>query len=351
MSDRKKILIAIAASLLLHLLGFFGVVTLTLIQPAPPPPPPQRKQVEVTLLRTPPKTTIPLKAVAVPTPPPIQEKRRTIDTEGLQAVDKPPESPSFESDKNSRAASELPASGNESLPSQMGRADLKFTDFKTQKDALGKLKLDQADTSKPTPKPESKPIPTAPPVTPVPTQAPPQETPPPAKLPDNAIALQKPTPVGKPQQPLPSQPPPQPTPAKELPRPKNAPGYQPQKEQRKIAGNISNRGKAGINALGTPLGRYQKFVADAVGSRWQMYIANRMDLITIGEARIKFIVNTNGRVERIQILSNTSNSMFGEYCIQSVMKAELKPIPPEIADLLDNGKLEIEFSFTIYPNQ
>ena len=42
--------------------------------------------------------------------------------------------------------------------------------------------------------------------------------------------------------------------------------------------------------------------------------------------------------------------LFGEYCIQSITKAELPPIPPDLAALLEDGKLEIEFSFTIYPN-
>ena len=350
MSDRNKILIAIAVSLLLHLLGFFGIATWTLIHPDTPVTPPVRKQIEVTLLQAPTPPKIPLKAAALPSPPPvIQEKRRTLDTEGLTAVEKPPENAEFESDKNSRAASELAASGNESLPSQQGRTDLKFTDFKMQNHSEGKSKQEPAPSPQPStpPKAESKPIQAVP--TPAPEK---KETPPPTKVPDidpdGGLAMQKPTPVGKPQ---PPQPTPQPAQPKELPRLKTDSGYQPQKEQRKIAGNISNRGKAGVNALGTPLGRYQKFIADAVGSRWQYYIGKQMDLITVGEARIKFCVNTNGRVETIQILSNTSNQMFGIYCMNSIKNAELPPIPPEIAALLENGKLEIEFSFTIYPNQ
>ena len=348
MSDRKKILIAIAASLLLHLLGFFGVVTWTLIHPEPSPvTPPARKQIEVTLLQAPPKNPIPLKSVAIPTPPPvIHEKRRTLDTEGLMTVEKPPENAEFESDKNSRGASELPASGNEALPSQEGRTDLKFTDFKRQNNSEGKLRLEPAELQKPTPQTDSKPVPDAA------NSLPLKDNPQPTSMPDlhteAALALPKPTPVGKTQPPKPTI---QPSVNKELPRPKTDSGYQPQKEQRKIAGNISNRGRAGVNALGTPLGRYQKFIADAIGSRWQYYIGKRMDLITVGEARIKFSINTTGRVEAIQILSNTSNPMFGEYCIQSITKAELPPIPPEIVTLLENGKLEIEYSFTIYPNQ
>ena len=35
-----------------------------------------------------------------------------------------------------------------------------------------------------------------------------------------------------------------------------------------MAGNITNRGISSVNALGAPLGRYQKIVADSIGSRW-----------------------------------------------------------------------------------
>jgi len=361
MSERKKILIAIAASLLLHLLGFILLALWTMFHREPPIQAslPERKQVEVTIMRSPPKKPEPEKAVviATPTPPPEikeqrKEQRRTIDTEGLQTAERPPDKADFEADKNSRAASELPASGNEALPSQQGREDRKTMDFKTQKYSLGKGRQQPAEEEKSTPQPAQtnpqpitkiKPQPTPVPPTPE-TSSPAQQM---AKLSDNLFTMEKPTPAGKPKPSL------QPTPPqalKELPRPKAESGYQPQKDQRKIAGSISNRGRAGVNALGTPLGRYQKLVGDSVGSRWYYYIGQRMDLIRIGEARIRFCVNTSGRVEDVQVLSNTSNQIFGEYCIQSIVKAELPPIPPDLAALLEDGKLEIEFSFTIYPN-
>jgi len=357
MSDRKKLLIAIAASLLLHLFGFVFLVIWTLIHPEQPFEThiPERKQVEVTIMRNPPKkaeqTKTIVQATPTPTPPPaIKEKPQTIDTEGLQATEKPPDKADFEADKNSRAASELPATGNEALPSQRGRDDRKSVDFKTQHYSLGKGRQQPAEETRTTPQQTNagpvtkvKPQPT-PPVLQKETPSPAQEM---AKLSDNLFALQKPTPAGTPHPMIQPTPPPV---AKEMPRPKAESGYQAQKQQTKIAGSISNRGAAGVNARGTPLGRYQKLVGDSVGSRWYYYIGQRMDLITVGEARIRFCVNTSGRVEDVQIMSNTSNKIFGEYCIQSIVKAELPPIPPDLAALLEDGKLEIEFSFTIYPN-
>jgi TonB family protein len=72
--------------------------------------------------------------------------------------------------------------------------------------------------------------------------------------------------------------------------------------------------------------------------------------LRVGEARIKFYVKSNGHVEDVEIETNTSNAIFGMICTESITRAELPPIPPEVATLLDDGRLEIEFSFTLYPN-
>ena len=359
MSERKKTVLAVAASLLLHLLLFIFLaiwsafnpeLAMDTVNPSP------RRQIEVTIVRHPLKKQPPdlekkpaIAALApTPTPPPLikeqKKKPRTIDTDGLQTTEKAPEKADFEADKNSRAASELPATGNETLPSQAGRDDRKFMDFKTQNYSLGKT---AQQPEPPGPITKVKPQPTPRPTPQVARQEPPSPVKEMSKLSDNLFAMQRPTPAGTPRPVLQPTPPPA---MKELPKPKTQAGYQAQKQQTKIAGGISNRGAAGVNARGTPLGRYQKLVGDSVGSRWYYYIGQRMDLITIGEARIRFCVNSGGHVVDVQVQSNTSNKIFEEYCIQSILKAELPPIPPELVALLEDGKLDIEFSFTIYPN-
>ena len=75
-----------------------------------------------------------------------------------------------------------------------------------------------------------------------------------------------------------------------------------------------------------------------------------MDLITLGTVRLKFYVTSNGRVEDIKLLSNTSTESFATYTIKSIMEAKIPPLPKDVVPLLENGRLEItEWSFTIYP--
>src|ERR1041384_844135 len=110
--------------------------------------------------------------------------------------------------------------------------------------------------------------------------------------------------------------------------------YRRQKEKTRIAGNITNRGISSVNALGTPLGRYQKIVADSIGSRWYTYVDQKRDLISIGTLRLNFIVDRSGRVKNLKVTENSSNEAFASVCIQSVLDAHLPPIPEDVVNTL-----------------
>jgi TonB family protein len=384
MSDRLKVTLAVVASLLLHALFLLALVlgALLLRKESPSAPTPELKVVEVTLQAQPTPTPAPETIEAAPAPPAEQATRSVLDTEGLAESEKAPDKPLFESDKNSVAASSLPATGSAPLPSQNGKTR-PFEQFTTQQSSVGNgeqpaMKVASAAPPAPPkapPLPESKVSPTpAPTPNPEPTPeeltladssaSPPPEDAPlfqPTPVPSpnaNAFPVGKPTPIPSPRQSNPKAIPkatptevamlatkPQPRP--EQPRPD--PGYQEQREQTKIEGSISNRGRAGVDALGTPLGRYRKAIADAIGSRWYYYVNQRMDLITIGDVHIRFVINEQGRVQRVKILSNTANATFGEFCMRSVTEAKIPPLPADIVPTLQNGELAIEYHFTIYP--
>ena len=127
--------------------------------------------------------------------------------------------------------------------------------------------------------------------------------------------------------------------------------YRRQKQRTQIAGNITNRGISSVNALGTPLGRYQKIVADSIGSRWYTYVDQKRDLITIGTLRLGFIIDRSGRVKNLKVTENSSNQAFASVCVQSVLEAHLPPIPDDVAQSLPPEGLEVEgLGFIIFPN-
>lgn len=374
MSDHQKLYVALMASAFLHALMGLLIVVWTFVHPMGLEKPlPDLKQIEMTLMAAPAPTPLEIAALATPppAPPPSPPKvtRSTLDTDGLETTEKPPDKAAMESDINSRAASELPATGTAPLPSQEGKQRT-FTNFKTQDFSLG-----HGAQPAPPAKPDAAPSEVPPMVTPEPEKSALDEmralekptplftpTPAPTATPHDAIALGKPTPVPTPEPVrVAASASPAPQVAKLVPAPAlrahteaprttpREPGYQPQREQTKIEGGISNKGKAGADVIATPLGRYKKTIADAIGSRWYFYINGRMDLITVGDVHIKFYVNQQGRPEEVKILSNTANDTFGNYCIQSVSEAKIPPLPPDVAPALVGGRLEIDYHFTIYP--
>src|SRR5262249_201592 len=127
--------------------------------------------------------------------------------------------------------------------------------------------------------------------------------------------------------------------------------YRRQKEKTHIAGSITNHGISSVNALGTPLGRYEKILKDAIGSRWYAYVDRKRDLINIGTLQLRFFIDRSGRIKDLKIAENTSNEAFANVCLQSVLEAKLPPIPDDLANTLPPEGLEVEgMSFIIYPN-
>jgi outer membrane biosynthesis protein TonB len=128
--------------------------------------------------------------------------------------------------------------------------------------------------------------------------------------------------------------------------------YRRLKERTRIAGNITNRGISSVNAIGTPLGRYQKIVADSIGSRWYAYVDQKRDLINIGTLRLRFYVDRSGRVKNLKVTENSSNEAFANVCVQSVLEANLPPIPEDVANTLPPEGLEVDgLGFIIFPNR
>ena len=336
----RKLGLAILISLFLHIaVGFslaaFGNVTTPTI-------PPEEAPSQLTLMDL--------------SPAPAPEKNpQFVETEKSKESAEKPKEQTFESNANSLAASEKAPSGDLPLPSQDGK-DLPTRDLQTHDFSL------QTQGSQPQPQqpeqPESKPADRPPP------KASPAETPkltpspaPTATVEPEQLAMltsTPPPPIKGPDETGPS-PSPElaPSIAPVAPRPKpQAPSssYQSQKEQTRIAGSISNHGPSSVNAVGTPLGLYQKRMYDAVGARWYQHTHERQDLISIGTTRLTFTIDRSGKVNNLKVIENTANEAFAIVCLQSVQELKLPPIPEDVASTLPAEGLQQELTFILYAN-
>jgi outer membrane biosynthesis protein TonB len=267
------------------------------------------KPVELTIMDTP--------APDVALQKPKNPEFRVTDPAN-ESVEKPKDA-TIQSNANSLAASELPATGAADAPSQNG-GNRPEADLKTQAVTLAQ----EGAQPQPSVRPEEKPSPSvAPSAAPTPT-------------PSDALAMYKPSP----------------TPAA---RPTATPQqqrsvYHPMTQAKRMTGAISNRGAASFNTVGTPLGKYQKLLSDAVGSRWYRYVQQQADLVSIGTAHLVFSVDRSGRVRNVRVVENSNNESFANVCLRSVIEVQLPPIPEDVADTLPSEGLEAEMVFTMYAN-
>lgn len=339
LNDRRKTTIAILLSLLFHLLLISTVGVIVASHRATSPKKHNTQQpIEVTLMP--------------PEAPP--QKPSYIATTEQQRAQKPPEHPDFISDKDTVAATEKPATGTAPLPSTEG---VKQPDLVLQNQNYTPGKLNQ------TPAPAQKPVnqtqtqPQKPQQKQQQQQKPDEEQP--QKQETAGKASPTPTPDSKDVQlleaPKPHVTAKQPTPVVQPPRPQiqvppSLPGYQPMTRTAHIQGSLSNRGRVALNARATPLGRYQKQLSDAIGSRWYYYVNDQAGLVNVGSIDIQFTVDRSGTVHSVRVLSNTSNESFAACSVRAIMDAEIPPIPDDVARALDAGRIEIDYTFTILPN-
>src|SRR6266487_4129914 len=300
--DARTVLWALLAAIAIHLAVAFLLAAFSGV--FSPTVPFEEKPAELTLMDLSPASLVPKNSAFIET----DESKKAPE----------PKDKTFESNANSIGASELAAAGEMPLPSQTGK-DRPLMDFESNPYSLDS-KGAQAQQ-----KPASQQKAAQPAAQPEPITAAEQFA---LLTQKSASALDAAAASSQPQS-----------------------AYRRQKQRTNIAGNITNRGISSVNALGTPLGRYQKIVADSIGSRWYTYVEQKRDLINIGTLRLGFVVDRSGRVKNLKVTQNSSNEAFASVCVQSVLEAHLPPIPEDVAQSLPSEGLEMEdLGFIIFPN-
>ena len=260
------------------------------------------------------------KKLAINTPPEIvfdlstlPQEHPIVDTSSTHPLEKAPEHAAFQSYENTAAASELPPTGTAPLPTQQGREEDTLS-FRQEDHSVGTT--------------------AQPPIATTPTLASPQEIPHDDKT-LSSVKTAEPVAMPAPDQPVIGH------------LSSAAKNNEESARTSMIHGNISNKGPACVAAEATPLGRYKKTLSEAISSRWRYYVDHRMELLSFGTATISFYVTQEGKIEKLQLLSNSSNQSFADCCLKSIMEAKLPAIPPEIAMTLEGKKLDVEYRFTI----
>src|SRR5438132_2549247 len=346
-SERQKILWAVFVSLLLHLV--VGVSIASFGDKLQPSLPEDEKPVELTIMDLAP----------MPTPPAVPKNTPFIDTAEQTATKEEPKEKTFESNTNSIAASELPALGIAPIPTQEGK-ELPTMDLTNRQHSLER----EGAQPQPSSRPSSPPVPSATPrPTPQPTaaQSPtathpptPQPTPTPTPTPSaDLLAMFRASPPPTARTPGPEneiRPPSQKASPAPVPHPPASSAYRREQIQERMAGNISKRGVASVNAVGTPLGRYEKSVYDSIGKRWYALCDANRDRVDIGTVHVQFVVAPDGKINDIKVISGRTSESFANLCLQSIQEAKPGAIPEDVMAVLPPQGLPGDVSFTGFQN-
>src|SRR5438874_8789450 len=342
-SERQKILWAVFVSLLLHLL--VGVSIASFGDKLQPSLPEDEKPVELTIMDLAP----------MPTPPAVPKNTPFIDTAEQTATKEEPKEKTFESNTNSIAASELPALGIAPIPTQEGK-ELPTMDLTNRQHSLER----EGAQPQPSSRPSSPPVPSATPrPTPQPTaaQSPtatPASTPQPTPTPSaDLLAMFRASPPPTARTPGPEneiKPPSQKASPPPVSQPPASSAYRREQIQERMAGNISKRGVSSVNAVGTPLGRYEKSVYDSIGKRWYALCDANRDRVEIGTVHVQFVVAPDGKINDIKVTSGGTSESFANLCLQSVQDAKPEAIPEDVMAILPAQGLPGEVSFTGFQN-
>jgi outer membrane biosynthesis protein TonB len=342
-SERQKILWAIFLSLLLHLV--VGVSIASFGDKLQPRLPEDEKPVELTIVDLAP----------MPAPPPAPKDAPFIDTAEQTQTKEEPKEKTFESNANSIAASELPAIGIAPIPTQDGK-ELPTMDLTNRQHSLER----EGAQPQPSSRPSSPPVPSATPrATPQPTpaQSPtvtPPSTPQPTPTPSaDLLAMFRASPP--PTAPTPGQEnevrsPSQETSVAPVSHPAASSAYRREQIQKRMAGNISKRGVSSVNAVGTPLGRYEKSIYDSIGKRWYALCDANRDRVDIGTVHVQFVVAPDGKINNIKVISGGTSESFANLCLQSIQDAKPGAIPEDVMAILPPEGLPGEVSFTGFQN-
>ena len=90
---------------------------------------------------------------------------------------------------------------------------------------------------------------------------------------------------------------------------------------------------------------------DAVAERWYQLVNDRMsDLIKTESVKIHFYVTRAGKAITIRANGPNQNTVLSTISVQAIMETDLPPIPDEVASILPEGQLEVDYTFGLFEN-
>jgi len=315
-----------------------------------------------------PKTAAAIEPLAPP-PPVVTPAKPEMARTSEDQRGKRPDKPAFIGERDTEATSDrAPDASAPPLPSQKGRKPRDESDIETTDSAYrdGKLPLlnqpaqeaasppsDAAAPAEQAPSEPAAPEPAAPAAAGQPSTLPPPR--------ENTLEGPEPMEVPVPREQKESIKPSQEvsqTPSQKGTKPKKPdvpitkmkqviddPAFSGNQKKTAIRGSISRTGRSSLDVADTPLGRYQAILSRAVELEWQRNCTRHRDFITPGYLTIRFFVDPNGKVRRVQFVDGQTPEIQKGFTLNAIRDADIPPMPAALKDDYAKEPLELIFNF------
>jgi hypothetical protein len=126
-------------------------------------------------------------------------------------------------------------------------------------------------------------------------------------------------------------------------------GFSGLRQPTKLRGTISNQGTASVDAENTPTGRYMKQVTSAVEREWHRKRRLNRDFVTFGTIKLEFHVDARGEVHDLTIKNRSgANAVMQDFTLNAVLDASIPPMPTGLPEILDRELLLISYDIIVY---
>ncbi len=124
-------------------------------------------------------------------------------------------------------------------------------------------------------------------------------------------------------------------------------GFRSEAKATVMEGTISRRSKiASENVKATPVGKYMAQISKIVEQEWQRRCQMHADLIQPGTLRIGFMVDENGKLNNISIISQILGSESqSSLTFQALTSVKIPPMPKEVKENQGGDPLEFRYYF------
>ena len=126
-------------------------------------------------------------------------------------------------------------------------------------------------------------------------------------------------------------------------------GFSGLRQPTQLRGTISNQGTASVDAENTPTGRYMKQVTTAVEREWHRKRRLNRDFVTFGTIKLEFHVDARGEVHDLTIKNRSgANAVMQDFTLNAVLDASIPPMPTGLPEILDRELLLISYDIIVY---